>query len=255
MSDSYDDQIHVATPTRREEARREGDIPKSFEFAAALQMIGALGGAYVLLSQTGRWLRAWTIETWTVAGSRTSISASDFTDQIQSTMVASTSVLAPLLMVLLLVGIASHWVQTGPRFLANKIAPTPSRLGPGNWKRQVFSLNSLAVVFVGIPKIAVAFVVLLASAWIHRNEFFLLANYPADMMVGKMFSLILTITLHVALALLVTSAADYWIKFVGHQRRLKMTDQQLRDELRMQNGDPQTRVRQRQLRNGPRQSE
>jgi flagellar biosynthetic protein FlhB len=62
-----------------------------------------------------------------------------------------------------------------------------------------------------------------------------------------LFSLILTVTFHVALALLLASAADYGLKFLGHQRRLRMTDQQLRDELRMQNGDPQTRNRQRQL--------
>jgi flagellar biosynthetic protein FlhB len=66
-------------------------------------------------------------------------------------------------------------------------------------------------------------------------------------MVTKMFSLILTVTFHVALALLVTSVADYWLKFIGHQRRIRMTDQQLRDELRMQNGDPQIHARRRRM--------
>ena len=42
MSESEEDQIHVPTPTRREQARRDGDIPKSFELAAALQMILSL---------------------------------------------------------------------------------------------------------------------------------------------------------------------------------------------------------------------
>lgn len=248
MSEFSDDQIHVATPARRLEARREGDIPKSFELSAALQMIGALAAAYLLLGQVGRWMRSWTIETWTDAGSRLSVDSSDFTEQMQSTISSSFNVLLPIMVVLLLIGVASHWIQTGPLFLSSKISPTPSRLGPGNWKRQVFSLSSLAFLFVGIPKIVIAGFVLFTSVWFHRNEFFMLANYPTDAMVARLFSLILTVTFHVALALLITSAADYWLKFVSHQRRLKMTDQQLRDELRMQNGDPQTRARQRQLR-------
>jgi flagellar biosynthetic protein FlhB len=251
MSEDSEDQIHVATPARREEARRDGDIPKSFEMAAALQLIGALAAAYLLLGQVGQWLRSWTTETWSDAGSRLTLTSSEFSEQMQSTINASVSVLLPIMVVLFLIGIASHWLQTGPVFLSKKIVPTPSRLGPGNWKRQVFSLSSLAFLFVGIPKVAVAAAVLLTSSWFHRDEFFLLANSPADAMVAKMFSLILTIAFHVALALLVTSAADYWLKFASHQRQLRMTDQQLRDELRMQNGDPQTRVRQRQLRKNP----
>ena len=37
------------------------------------------------------------------------------------------------------------------------------------------------------------------------------------------------------------------MKFVNHENRLKMTDQQLRDEMRMQNGDPQIHRRRQEL--------
>ena len=93
----------------------------------------------------------------------------------------------------------------------------------------------------------IALSVLVSTIWIQRNDFFILSNGPADGLVAKLFSLILTITLHVAFALLVTSTADYWLKFASYQRRIRMTDQQLRDELRMQNGDSQIRARRRQL--------
>ena len=98
MSDSREDQIHAPTPTRREQARREGDIPKSFELAAAIQMLGALALAYLVLGGLGRRIRLWTTETWSEAGSRLSISSADFTEQVQSTTNAMVSSLAPLLL-------------------------------------------------------------------------------------------------------------------------------------------------------------
>ncbi len=245
MSEDIDDQIHLATPARIQQAREEGDIPKSFELASAVQMIGALIVAYVLFGQLGAWLQSFTTETWSNAGSNLSVSADDFSAQLQGLSNGLFSVLAPIFLMLLIFGIGSHWLQTGPVFLPKKVSPDVTRLGMGNWRRQFFSIATWAHLVVGLPKTIIAFVILGISVWFHRNHFFVLSNYPFDMMISKMFSLIMTVTFHVALGLLIASAADYWLKHLGHQRRIRMSDQQLRDELRMQTGDPQVRARQR----------
>ena len=248
MSDSTDDQIHEASATRIQQARSEGDIAKSFELAAALQMIGALLACYLLLSNAGVWIQNWTSQSWSTAGSQLSIETSELTTQLQNLTGLTFVALAPLMLLLLIIGICSHWIQTGPLFLPQKAAPDLERLGPGNWRQKMFSLQGLAFLIVGIPKTFVALGVLGASSWYHRNQFFELASYPANVLVRNLFSLVLTIVLHVALALLIASLSDYWLRYLGHRRRLRMTDQQLRDELRMQNGDPQVRARQREFR-------
>ncbi len=248
MSDSADDKIHDASASRLQQARSEGDIAKSFELAAALQMIGALLACYLLLSNVGIWIQNWTVESWSFAGTELSVEPTELTSQMQTLTGLVFMALAPLMVALLTIGIASHWIQTGPLFISKKAIPDVERLGPGNWKRKMFSLEGLAFLLVGIPKTAIAISVLCLSCWYHRSQFFELAGYPADMLVQNLFSLIVTIVFHVALALLLTSLADYWLRYVSHQRRLRMTDQQLRDELRMQNGDPQVRARQREFR-------
>lgn len=247
MTESAEERVHDPTPARRAKARSDGDVAKSFELAAAVQMIGAVAASYLFLRGCGHWIRSWTVKTWSQAGGKTSVNMEEFTDQIQNIAMSSLSVLGPLLVLLMLVGVASHWLQTGPLFAVRRIAPDPSRLVSGNWFRHVFSVSSLALVVVGIPKTMIAAGVLCASSWFHRNEFFELANCPTNVMVEKMFMLVLTITFHVALALLVTSAVDFWLKYVGHERRIRMSDQQLRDELRMQNGDPQIQARRRRM--------
>ena len=247
MSDSAEDRVHAATPARREQARRDGDVTKSYELAAAIQMIGAIVVAFLLFGQIGQWVRSWTTQSWSEAGAQVSVETTQITGQLQTIILASLSMLAPMLLLLMLIGVASHWFQTGPMFLTQKIAPDPTRLASGNWKRQIFSLSSIAFLIVGIPKALVAGLVLVASCWIHRSDFFALANFPVDTMVAKLFSLVLTVILYVASSLLVTSVVDYWLKYVSYQRRIRMSDQQLRDELRMQNGDPQVRAQQQRM--------
>ena len=77
-------------------------------------------------------------------------------------------------------------------------------------------------------------------------------GYPADAMAQQLFSLVLLICSHVAVALLMVSLLDFGMKYWGFEKRIRMTDQQLRDETRMQNGDPQTSARRRELQRGMR---
>lgn len=248
MSDSTEDQIHLPTPARREQARRDGDIPKSSELAAALQLLGAITVAYLLLGQLSQAIAAWTTENWSVAGKQISTSTGQITTQLQHLTGVLIAALAPMMILLMFVGIASHWIQTGPMFVSKKAVPDLTRIGPGSWKRRLFSIEGLAFMIVGVPKTLIALLVLCFASWNHRIEFFQLSNYPANELVEKLFALVLTIVFQVAFALLITSLADYWLKYLSHQKRLKMTDQQLRDELRSQNGDPQVRSRQREFR-------
>jgi len=189
MSDySADDQIHAPSAARLQQARSDGDIAKSFELAAALQMIGALLASYLLLSNIGDWIQNWTAQTWSNAGAQLTVDSSELASQMQNLIGLVLIALAPLMVVLLTIGICSHWLQTGPLFIATKAMPDVERIGPGNWKRKMFSLEGLAFLFVGVPKTVIAFGVLCLSSWIHRNQFFELAGHPADVLVRNRVS-------------------------------------------------------------------
>ena len=148
---------------------------------------------------------------------------------------------------LLLVGIISHWCQTGPVFLTKPIAPDATRLSPGRWFTRLFSLSTLAYPLIGLPKALLAVVVMAMSCWFYRDQFFALGALPADVMAEKLFSLVLMICSHVAVTLLLASLLDFGLKFLGFEKRIRMTDQQLRDEARMQNGDPQISAKRRAI--------
>jgi flagellar biosynthetic protein FlhB len=247
MSDFSGDQVHPASPARREQARREGDYAKSLELSAAVQMIGAVVVAYLTFGPLANWLRLWTTEIWTAPTALTNVTASDVSSQLSRLAFSSIGVLLPIAALMFLVGILSHWCQTGPVFLTKPLTPDATRLSPGRWFDRVFSLSTLAFPLIGLPKALLALVVMAVSCWFQREQFFALGSFPADVMARQLFLLVLQICSYVAITLLLASFLDFGLKYLGFQKKIRMTDQQLRDETRMQNGDPQISAQRRAL--------
>lgn len=233
MSDSSaGERIHQATPARLQRAKSEGDVPRSFDLAIAIQMCGMLTVLWLLAGSIGAVLRATTQQGWHQAV----VSASEYdpVGMLQQSLWSTTAATAPLLLLMMLMGIASWWLQSGPLFLADKLQPDVQRLSPSNWFTRLFSLSNLAFPFVGLPRALLAAAVAATICWVRRQEFFAMANLPVDLMFDRLFGLVISTALQVAIVLLLSSVLDYALRWYSHQGRMKMTDQELRDEQRMQ---------------------
>ena len=231
MSDTGD-RTHAATPMRLERARSDGDVARSAELAFSIQLCCVVGIVWLLAGNVGHWLGHSTITTWSSA----TIRADQFNaaTAIQETTLAGLTAVAPILLLTVLAAVASWWLQTGPMWLAEKVAPDVSRLSPGNWFERSFSLSGMASLLIGVPRVFIAIAVAAGCTWIQRQQLASLASSPADQMFQQMLELVLTTAMAVGVALLLTSAADYASRRVSHQRRLRMSDQDLRDEQKMQ---------------------
>jgi len=240
MSEFSDDQIHPATPTRRLEAAREGNFAKSFELAAAVQMLGGLAIAFLMFGSLATWLRSATADIW----SREQVSLSlqcgniceQVTRQLSGLLLSSLAMLAPLGLMVVGVGILSHWFQTGPIFLTKNFAPDVARVSPKRWFGQLFSWHAFSFPVIGLPKAILAIGVMGASCYLNRESFYELGSFSVDEMVRRLFSLVLLICTHVGAMLLVASVLDYGLKYMSHERRLRLTELQLREEQRMESG-------------------
>lgn len=247
MTHDREDARHPATPARRIAARQSGDIPHSQQLALSIQMLLCLLTAWVTLSSIGSWLKSLAIDSLSQTNPGLSTSKTEFTTQFQQITYAFLIQLGPALLLFFLITIGSYWIQTGPIFRFNRLAPEMGRVSFTRWFRDLFSFTTWANLFVGLPRIAIVAAVMFFSIYNNRTRFVELSNHSADVMLNQLFLVCLTSLIHVAIALLICSLADYAICYVSYLRRIRMTDQELRDELRNQNGDPQIRNRQRQL--------
>ena len=232
---SQGDRTNPATPLRLERARSEGDIARSADLAFAIQLCGVIGIIWMLSGGIGHWLNQSTTQLWTT----TSIRADQFnwTAVLQKTIWSGGVTIAPILVLMMIVAVASWWLQTGPMWIVDKPTPDIGRLSPSNWFARLFSISSFAYVLIGLPRAAVAIAVALASVYIQRESLYSMAGLPADQMVTRMMDVVLSTALFVALSMLVTSIADYGLRWISHQRKLQMSNQEIRDEQKMQGAE------------------
>lgn len=232
---SQGDRTNPATPLRLERARDEGDVARSADLAFAIQLCGVVGIVWMLSGGVGQWLNQSTTQMW----STTSIRADQFnsTAMMQQTIWSGALTIAPILVLMMIVAVASWWLQTGPLWIVDKPTPDIGRMSPTHWFTRFFSVSSFAYLLIGLPRAATAIAVALISGYCQRESLFSMAGLPADQMVTLMMNVVLSTAMFVALALLVTSVADYGLRWISQQRKLKMSDQEIRDEQKMQGAE------------------
>jgi flagellar biosynthetic protein FlhB len=235
MTSELGDKIHPATPYRRAEARRQGQVARSTELSAAAMCLAA-----VLLLRYGG---------GDLAAALASMLASAL-DSTSSTAVAVASLwsvgksLAPIAAGLLLIGLAVNLVQTGFIFTRRKDAHP---LNPFAGIERLLSGRSffggvMSVVKLGIVA-AVAYVAL-------RGQIVALAGLqsrPASEAIFAGFGLVYAVAIRVIIALLALAAIDFTYQRFRHERDLRMTLREMKDETRRQEGDPDMKRRRRSV--------
>ena len=117
-----------ATPLRLQQARANGDIPKSAELAASLSMLGAIGAGYLTFANISTWLQRSTASSWSM-NRVAEYSPETVVNQLQELLLNLAGVLLPFMAVIVLVTIAAHWIQTGPLWMPAKAVPATTNLG------------------------------------------------------------------------------------------------------------------------------
>lgn len=155
--------------------------------------------------------------------------------------------LLPIFGLLAIGAIAANLVQTGFLFLPEKLKPDPVRINPLEGLRRLFSLSSTSRLGLGLLKILVIGTV----AWIDLSDkqdalLGLVSGSPAR--IGLFASNVLLWTsLKIGVALLALAMLDYALLRWKHEQDLKMTPQELREEMRNSEGNPELRARRRRI--------
>ncbi|MFI4974507.1 MAG: flagellar biosynthesis protein FlhB [Caulobacterales bacterium] len=236
-----------ATPRRLEEARKEGDVAKSFELTQAV----SLAGAFAALATMGAYLAR-----------NLAIALTPFfshPDTIPLRGGAGVAVFrqvmldaAPAILVVLgataLAGVLGNVVQTGFLFTTAKVQPKLSKISPAEGFKRVFGIDGLMQFLRAMLKVLLVGAV---AWWVlapHVRELpGLAALEPSS---ALPFAMDLTKRLMWAvLALLGAGALLDWLwQRQRFMERMRMTKEELREDFKQSEGDPHVKARLRQLR-------
>jgi flagellar biosynthetic protein FlhB len=153
----------------------------------------------------------------------------------------------PLMLAVLVAGIAGNIIQFGFIFTSKPLVPKISKLNPISGLKRLVSLKSL----VEVGKAFFKFVFIGGIAFLLvRKE---MDSFPGLMQlsVSEILSFIgkvsFNICFYVCLALIVLAFVDFTYQRWQHQKNLRMTKQEVRDELKQSEGDPKVKGKIRQI--------
>jgi flagellar biosynthetic protein FlhB len=245
-SEEFGDKQHDATPHRREQAREEGQVVKSQDLgSAALLVVGLLTLWYLgngLAVSFGRITREHLGgEPWV------QMDVHDFLHRLIGLLADVSLALLPILGMLVVTGILINLGQVGFLFLPQKLALDWQRVNPLSNASRIFSATSAVQLGFGLMKVALVAIVAAISLWGERERVLLLADREAGEIAVYLFSIAFWTSLKIGAALLILAVFDYGYAFWKHEQDLKMSHQELREEMKQQQGDPQVAARRRQV--------
>lgn len=235
------------TARRREEARREGRVAKSPDLTAALLLLGALG----LHSLAGARFMADAQEALR-HGLEALAAARDLTVDGAIALGAGAIVTGlglawPFVAVPALVALAAQLLQTRFAFSLAALVPRWSRLDPLAGFRRLLGWHGAVELLRALLKLAL--VAAIAWAVLRRDWPLLLTLGGAgvESVVPALGRVVWSLWLAVGVAYLLFAGLDYGYQWWQHERRLRMTREEVREESRHTEGNPLLRGRIRSL--------
>jgi flagellar biosynthetic protein FlhB len=243
VADDLGERTEDATPKRKEQAREQGQVPKSTDFAGAVLLLVVtlalwaglgtmLGRAKILLGQI--------LDDAFVSDPLTIDGATHLAWYLGRQAVV---MVLPLLLIIMAAGVTAHLLQSGWNFAPKTIMPKLSKLNPISGFKRIFGVSGLVKASLDSLKVAIVVtvsVVLISSLW---ERIIVLPYLPVIHVLVEIGRMMLYLALCAVAVLLLLGLLDLMFQKWKHAQDLKMTKQQVKDEMKQSEGDPEVKKR------------
>lgn len=245
MPDELGERTEPATERRREEARKEGQIAHSRDLSAAIILLAAVASFQYfgedMLADAVRITRVCLQEPWL------DLEVRRVAVELARLALVTFGAVLPFVSVLMVVAILVEYLQAGGFRVTERNFFSLDRLNPLTGLRRLFSLRSAVRTVVDALK---TIVVGSVAFFFIANEMPALANLTAlgvPNVAGYTFERMIVLGYEIVAILLVLGAADYAYQRYQYEEDLKMTRQEVKEETRDIEGDPQIKARRRAI--------
>lgn len=246
MPEQSGDKSQEATPHRREELRQQGHVARSQDLASALLLLlglvalGLMAGT--LIDYLGGLARR------QLGGTAWLTVDADFAlAQWNRSMAELAGALLPLLAMICAAGVLVNLTQVGFMFLPEKAAPDLSRIDPLQGVRRIFSLTNVVRLVFGILKIVVLAAVAGVCLYSQRHTILGISGMSVPEIGALLCGVLFWTAVKMGIALVLLAAVDYGFQLWKYQRDIRMTPQEIREELKNLEGNPQVIARRRHV--------
>jgi flagellar biosynthetic protein FlhB len=245
MAEDLGEKTELPTGRKLSEARERGQVAKSQDLSAAIDLITSV---VLIVVFGGSLIKAISgVMRHVLERPYDSLNPAAMGALMLSLMGQTALAVAPVLGLLFVIGIAAHIMQVGLVFTTQPLQPNLSRLNPVNGLGRLFSRRNLIKTLVGCIKLVI--VVLVAYLYLSgvMQKVAGLPLLPAMAGVSVIGRLALELSAWLLAVLLVIGVTDWLYQRWQHTQDLKMTKDEVKDERRSMEGDPMVKGRRMKL--------
>lgn len=250
MADERDSSQQTEQPTQKrlDEAREHGDIVKSPEVSAFVLLLGGTLVIMMLGPSTAKSLAGALrvfLETPDQIGVATPADIMVLARQVVTTI---GTILAPVFGVMMVAAVAGHVMQARPSITFEKIKPDFAKLSLVSGLKRMFGFEGLANLVKGLLKMGVVGLAVWTQIWPERTMLQSVMDQSPYGIAGDMGHLLYKVLMAALAAIAAIAAADYILQRYRFLQRNRMSKQEIKEEFRQNEGDPQIKAKIRQIR-------
>lgn len=246
--DGQDNKTEPATAFRRSEARKKGkvamsqDVGRSAVFLVAILIIWSTGGSIIDALQE--------LYRNALGGlAQTDLNASSASIMLVNICLSMVTPLAPAMVGAAAIAAVAGFAQSGFAVTTEQLLPKPEKLDPTNGLQRLFSLRSVVMLLTSLLKILVVLTVAYVTIRSQLPVVFNLYKLSPHGIAGSIAKMSMDLAVRIGLVLLIIAAIDYAYQKWQYERDMRMSKQEVKDEQKMTEGNPevQSRIRRVQM--------
>ena len=230
-----------ATPKKLEEARKEGQVARSTDVVTAFMLLGLFVGLKICVGYIGN---GFLQQFHKVYSSISAVTADEVTKKTMLEWVRSeigeiTLIAAPLMIVAVVVAVVFNLAQVKWKPTAKPLKPKPGKINPLKGMKKLFSKDKIMELLKSVAKVGVLSYVVYATLKDEYGLLFQFYRYEIGEAILTIGNLVINIGIKIAACFLAIAAVDYFYQKRKFAEDMKMTKQEIKDEFKNSEGDPQ----------------
>ena len=249
MAQGSGEKTEKASPKKRRDVKKKGDVHKSTDMCSAIMLFitfGTLKIGYEGFIRSLQGFSASMLSGNVIIDNAKSVTAGSVVSYYKEILFAVLPMVLPFMLVVMVGGAIVHVVQTGPMFITEKLKPDFKKINPLQGFKRLFSANSLVEMVKSIIKITLLCYIAYSYLSSGLKDFINMMYDDVGAAFTRVLSTSFSMGIMLGLALIAFSAVDVLYQWWKFEKDIRMTKQEVKEENKQMEGDPQIKAKIRQ---------
>lgn len=226
-----------ATPKKRQDERKKGQVAKSQEIPSAL----ILFFSFLMLMMFGTFFKDRLLAMFATPFNEYMLWEATEANVVVifgQLLFDGFVLLAPMFLLTMIIAILGNYLQIGFLFTGEPLKPKLSKLNPIEGAKRLFALRALVEFSKSILKFIIVATVVFLTVWNKREELIQLSHMPLENILSYAGNMTVVVGLTVGIILIFLAILDYIYQRYDYEKRMRMSKQDIKDEHKKTEGDP-----------------